>query len=179
MDRQARTLHFTEWQKELSFASPISLKRYMYTSIFGTNAQFVAPIALYQDHCVSSLRLLCCNLHNLYKDNEHTMCWIASNTLPAAQLPPASISWCTLPRLVDRGSKQSSVQGFPGVMFRGASIIRFQDSDYSILAPKTLIRDGNSAHNGKKVKTPHNGVQILVRCIRIWSRSLWQGKRGV
>ena len=131
----------------------------MNTSIFGTNAQFVAPIALYQDHCVSSLRLLCCNLHNLYKDNEHTMCRIASNTLPAAQLPPASISWCTLPRLVDRGSKQSSVQGFPGVTFHGASIIRFQDSDRSILAQKTLIRDGNSEHNGKKVKTPHNGVE--------------------
>ena len=151
----------------------------MNTSIFGTNAQFVAPIALYQDHCVSSLRLLCCNLHNLYKDNEHTMCRIASNTLPAAQLPPANISWCTLPRLVDRGSKQSSVQGFPGVTFHGASIIRFQDSDRSILAQKTLIRDGNSAHDGKKVKTPHNWVQIFVRCIRIWSRSLWQGKRRV
>ena len=151
----------------------------MNTSIFGTNAQFVAPIALYQDHCVSSLRLLCCNLHNLYKNNEHTMCRIASNTLPAAQLPPASISWCTLPRLVDRGSKQSSVQGFPGVTFHGASIIRFQDSDWSILAQKTLIRDGNSEYNGKKVKTPHNGVQIFVRCIRIWSRSLWQGKRRV
>ena len=151
----------------------------MYTSIFGTNDQFVAPIALYQDHCVSSLRLLCCNLHNLYKDNEHTIIGrIASNTLPAAQLPPASISWCTLSRLIDRGSKQSSVQGFPGVTFHGASIIRFQDSGCSILAQKTLVRDGNSAHNGKKVKTPHNGVQILVRCIRIWSRSLWQGKRG-
>ena len=79
---------------------------------------------------------------------------LRANTLPAAQLPPASISWCTLPRLVDRGSKQSSVQGFPGVTFHGASIIRFQDSDWSILAQKTLIRDGNSAHNGKKSQDP-------------------------
>ena len=180
MDRQARTLHFTEWQKRAFFClsyffNKIYVHKYFRNkcSVCGTYCTLSRSLCFFTSSLVLQLAQSVQGqwTHNVLNCEQY----IASSPAATCQYKLMHSAAARRPRFKTIFCSRISGCYLSWCIYYPVSRFRLQH-----IGPKNADSWWEfRAQWKKKVKTPHNGVQILVRCIRIWSRSLWQGKRRV